>query len=126
MARLVTKLRAYVLPPMSVLKTPVDVGWPAFGHRQKFLTITAIAHYRRGNLEEASQMMDRLSSEYPQDSWFHEFAGDVLVSMQNWHWREAFGRALALRPDAALIKLSKARALTALNQPDSLSELSAC
>ena len=124
MARLVTKLRAYVLPPMSVLKTPVDVGWPAFEPSPKISDYAiAIAHYRRGNLKEASQMMDRLSSEYPQDSWFHEFAGDVLVSDAELALAaEAFGRALALRPDAALIKLSKARALTALNQPDSLSE----
>ncbi len=124
MARLVTKLRAYVLPPVSVLKTPVDMAWPAFEPSEKISAYAvAIAHFRRGNLKQASEMMQHLISDYPDDIWFHEFAGDVLVSDAELALAaDAFGRALALRPDAALIKLSKARALIALNQPEGLAE----
>ena len=124
MARLITKLRAYILPPLTVLKIPVDIEWTDFQPSFEVADYAvAIAHYRRGNLKEAISVMDRLSSDYPDDVWFHEFFGDVLFSdSQLPSAAQAYARAIDKQPKSELIKLSKARALTALNTPESLAE----
>jgi len=124
MARLVTKLRAYVLPPMTVLNSAVDIEWPAFEPASEIHDYAiAIAHFRRGNLKDANIMMNSLSSDHPDDSWFHEFTGDVLFSdAQLVPASQAYGRAIDIQPKAELIKLSKARVLIAMNTSDSLAE----
>ena len=74
-ARLETKLRAYVEPPQSVLTQFTDETVP--GH----LYARSIARYRRGELEAALAVIDRLIDMVPDDPFFHEFCGDILLSM---------------------------------------------
>ena len=38
-------------------------------------------HYRRGDLELAYKLMDNLSKNMPDDPFYHEFQGDILLSM---------------------------------------------
>lgn len=122
MARLVTKLRAYVLSPTSILHTPVDISWAEYTpHPNHAEYALAIAHYRRGTLSQAVEKMQILHAENPEDEWFLEFLGDVLFSdVQLEASAQAYAEALEIFPDAALIKLSFARVLIAQNKTEVL------
>ena len=111
--RLKTKLRAYVEPPQSVLAQFTDETVP--GH----LYARSIARYRRGELEAALAIIDRLIDMVPDDPFFHEFRGDVLLSMakpdESAH---AYETAISLRPDSPQILLNYGRSLIAGGRAD--------
>lgn len=117
MGRLVTKLRAYVLSPVNILKTPVDIDWPEYQPDQSHADYAiAIAHYRRGTLTQALTGIEQLTAAYPADAWFSEFHGDILYSdAQLQKSAQAYEKAISMAPDAALMKLSLARVLIAQN-----------
>ena len=115
MNRLVNKLRAYSDPAQAILSENDDFDDPnrQYGH--------AIAHYRRGDLESAYQLMDTLSRAVPTDPFYHEFMGDILLSMAKPDAAAtAYEKALELRPNSPQIQLNLGRALIALNDKSRL------
>ena len=115
--RLETKMRAYVEPPQSVLAQFDDAD--ALTH----LYAKSIALYRRGALEPALTVIDDLIDMAPQDPFFHEFRGDVLLSMAKPDAAAlAYERAISIRPDSPQILLNYGRALVASGKTESLTD----
>ena len=120
--RLETKMRAYVEPPQSVLAQFDDAD--ALTH----LYARSIALYRRGELEEAMKIIDNLIAMAPQDAFFHEFSGDILLSMAKPDAASrAYEQAISIRPNSPQILLNYGRALIASGKaadlPDAISAL---
>ena len=115
--RLETKMRAYVEPPQSVLAQFDDAG--VLAH----LYAKSIALYRRGELEAAMTVIDNLIEMAPQDAFFHEFRGDVLLSMAKPDAAaKAYERAISIRPDSPQILLNYGRALIASGKATDLND----
>ena len=115
--RLETKMRAYVEPPQSVLAQFDDAD--ALTH----LYAKSIALYRRGALEPALTVIDDLIDMAPQDPFFHEFRGNVLLSMAKPDVAAlAYKRAISIRPDSPQILLNYGRALVASGKTESLTD----
>ena len=95
MNRLVAKLRAYSEPAQSVLRQSAKTDSADAIYSQ------AIAQYRRGDLAAAITLMDRLSAAHPSDPFYHEFRGDILLSMAKAEAAAAaYETALTFRPTA--------------------------
>ena len=110
MHRLVTKLRAYSEPARSILRRneSANTAVEIYSH--------AIAQYRRGDLPAAKVLMDQLCAASPDDPFYHEFRGDILLSMAKADAAAAaYEAALALRPDSPQILVNLGRALIATN-----------
>ena len=115
--RLETKMRAFVEPPHSVLAQFDDAD--ALPH----LYAKSIALYRRGELEAAMKVVKDLIEMAPQDAFFYEFSGDILLSMARPDAAaQAYRRALSIRPDSPQILLNYGRALIASGEPTNLTE----
>ncbi len=116
MKRLVTKLRAYSEPTHSILHqtAKTDSADAIYSH--------AIAKYRRGDLAAAITLMDQLCAAHPADPFYHEFRGDILLSMAKAKAAAAaYETALTFRPDSPQILVNLGRALIATNDKKRLS-----
>jgi len=81
----------------------------------------AIAYFRRGDLDRAQPLVDSLLAESPQDPFFHELKGQMLLENSRIpEARAAYEQAVALAPDEPLISLSLAHALVESGQPADL------
>ena len=110
MDRLVAKLRAYSEPARSISRqtAKTDSADAIYSH--------AIAQYRRGYLAAAITLMDQLSTAHPADPFYHEFRGDILLSMAKAEAAAAaYETALTFRPNSPQIQLNLGRALIATN-----------
>ncbi|MGM0560008.1 MAG: M48 family metalloprotease [Pseudomonadota bacterium] len=79
----------------------------------------AISHYRNGRLDSALDGMERLLEEHPNDAFFHEMRGQML--MENGRLQEAledYQTATNLQPEEPLIRLTLAQVQTQLNRPE--------
>ncbi len=115
--RLKAKIRAYVEPPQSVLAQFGDAG--SLSH----LYAKSIALYRLGELKAAMAIIDNLIEMAPQDTFFHEFSGDILLSMAKpEEAARAYKRAISIRPDSPQILLNYGRALIAGGKKIDLTE----
>ena len=116
MDRLVAKLRAYSEPAQSVLRQSTKTNSADAIYSQ------AIAQYRRGDLAAAITLMDRLSATHPSDPFYHEFRGDILLSMAKAEAAAAaYETALTFRPSSPQILVNLGRALIATNDKKRLS-----
>jgi predicted Zn-dependent protease len=116
MNRLVAKLRAYSEPAQNILRQTAKTDSADANYSQ------AIAQYRRGNLAAAITLMDRLSAAHPSDPFYHEFRGDILLSMAKAEAAAAaYETALTFRPDSPQILVNLGRALIATNDKKRLS-----
>ena len=116
MNRLVAKLRAYSEPAQSVLRQTAKTDSADAIYSQ------AIAQYRRGDLAAAITLMDRLSAAHPSDPFYHEFRGDILLSMAKAEAAAAaYETALTFRPSSPQILVNLGRALIATNDKKRLS-----
>jgi predicted Zn-dependent protease len=116
MDRLVAKLRAYSEPAQSVLRRTAKTDSADAIYSQ------AIAQYRRGDLAVAITLMDHLSAAHPTDPFYHEFRGDILLSMAKAEAAAAaYETALTFRPDSPQILVNLGRALIATNDKKRLS-----
>lgn len=109
--RMVAKLYAFLNSPGRTLRTyrESDTRIPARYAR-------AIAYYRIPDLERAIGEIDALLAEFPDDPWFQELKGQILF--ENGHIALSvapYERAVALRPDEALLRLGLARAQIEIN-----------
>ncbi|NDA07901.1 MAG: Zn-dependent protease [Alphaproteobacteria bacterium] len=73
-ARIQTKLEGWTGSPKSVLVNTIDKDDSASIY--KF----AIANYRLSNVKEAEIAMLKLIERHPDDTYYHEFYGDILLS----------------------------------------------
>ncbi|MDB2390557.1 M48 family metalloprotease [Alphaproteobacteria bacterium] len=114
MARVAAKMRAWTENPQDVLRyQEPDPANTLYAH--------AIASYRRGDLRLALTYIDQLLTSAPDDAFFHEFRGDILLSMgQASDAASAYEAAVAIRPDSPQILLNLGRALIATNQKNRL------
>ena len=116
MNRLVAKLRAYSEPAQSVLRRTAKTDSADAIYSQ------AIAQYRRGDVAVAITLMDHLSTAHPTDPFYHEFRGDILLSMAKAEAAAAaYETALTFRPDSPQILVNLGRALIATNDKKRLS-----
>ena len=116
MKRLLAKLRAYSEPAQMVLRrtAKTDGADATYSH--------AIAQYRRGDLAAAITLMDQLCAAHTADPFYHEFRGDILLSMAKAKAAAAaYETALRLRPDSPQILVNLGRALIATNDKRRLS-----
>ena len=123
MQRLIGKIRAFTDPPTQTLaeirriragKTQSSSAalWPSYDETALAYR-EAIAHYRRGALDKADAIMRKLRQDHPDDSYFQEFSGDVLLSLLKIDEAiSAYHAALALE-EAPLIEFGLGRALLA-------------
>ena len=110
MNRLVAKLRAYSEPAQSVLRQTAKTDSADAIYSQ------AIAQYRRGDLAAAITLMDQLSAAHPADPFYHEFRGDILLSMAKPEAAAAaYETALTFQPNSPQILVNLGRALIATN-----------
>jgi predicted Zn-dependent protease len=116
MNRLVAKLRAYSEPAQSVLRQTAKTDSADAIYSQ------AIAQYRRGDLAVAITLMDQLSAAHPTDPFYHEFRGDILLSMAKAEAAvAAYETALTFRPNSPQILVNFGRALIATHDKKRLS-----
>lgn len=107
--RLKTKLVAWTEQPQRVLAARDDQANPLY---QKYAQ--SIAAYRRGQLPYALELIDDVIAIAPNDPFYHEFRGDILISLQRpKDSADAYETAVSLRPNSPQILLNLGRALIA-------------
>ena len=115
--RVRTKMIAWTQRPLTVLAEDDPALDPDLRTYAK-----SIANYRRGDLEQALADIDTLIAAAPKDPYFHEFKGDILMSMaQPIAAAASYERAITIRPNSPQIKLLLGRALIATNDKERLS-----
>lgn len=78
----------------------------------------SIAYYRAGQIDKGLQLLDRLIAEQPQDPFFQELKGQIL--MENGRGREAipyYQEAVKLAPHEPLLRLGLAQVLIDTEDP---------
>ena len=104
--RMVAKLKGFLDPPETTFR-----AYPDEDQSTESRYARAIAYYRIPDLDRAFAALDALIADHSDDPWFHELKGQVLF--ENGRVREAiapYERAVALKDDAALLRLGLARA----------------
>ena len=102
--RMQAKLVGFLDPGTALrLYDPDDPGVaPRYGY--------AIALYRQGAVDEALALMDRLLAEEPDNPYFHEVVGQILLEHGRIaEARQAYERAVAILPDEPLILIALAQ-----------------
>ena len=111
--RMRAKLQGFLAPPEQTF-----ARYPHSDTSLEARYARAAAHSRRANLSRALEEIDSLISERPDDPFFHELKGQILF--ENGRVAEAiepYQRAVSLRPDAPLLRLSLAEAQVETNEP---------
>ena len=108
--RVTAKLQAWTEAPQRILTRAGELAPNETVARY----MMAISEFRRGDLRAALVHMDLLVAQFPQDTFFHEFRGDILFGLaRTREAASAYEAALKHLPDSMLIKLSLGRALIA-------------
>lgn len=108
--RLTAKLQAWTEAPQRILARADKLAPDATMARY----MMAISEFRRGDLTAALVHMDALVAQFPEDTFFHEFRGDILFALaRTEEAASAYEAALKHLPQSMLIKLSLGRALIA-------------
>lgn len=81
--------------------------------------LRAIAYHRQGNVKKATSYMDQLLSMRPNDAYYHELKGQILLEgRQAAAAIASYRKAVELAPKEALILAGYGRSLLALDNPD--------
>ena len=76
----------------------------------------AIAYFKQLNFGKALRMIDTLSAEEPDNPYFYELKAQIYMEQGNLKAaKEAYGKVLKLRPDAALLQVDWAQAALAVS-----------
>ncbi len=104
-ARMKAKLLGFMQPSQVVWAyNDLDTGIPSMYAR-------AIANYRENNMKPALALADKLIAAEPKNPYFHEIKGQMLVDFGRLsEGMASYEKALALKPDAALIRIELAHA----------------
>ncbi len=116
--RMRAKLAAFLDPPSQTLD-----AWPASDTSVEARYARAIAYYRIPDLKNALPLIDGLIAEAPKDPYFHELRGQMLF--ENGRVAEAlpsYREAVALLPDAALMRIDLAHIELEMNDPALLAD----
>ena len=107
--RLQAKLYAWTEQPQRVLASKGKSSNPNYIKYSH-----SIAAYRRGQLTDAIGLIDAVIAAAPSDAFYHEFRGDILISLQRpLESAAAYEEAISLRPNSPQILLNLGRALVA-------------
>jgi len=115
--RIQAKLYAYLDPLGALRRYRADDGSVVARYGR------AYAYFRRGEVKQALPLADGLIQQEPQNAYFHEMKGDLLL--QNGRAVEAVGpyrKAVSLAPDANPIRVSLAHALLEQHDPKQADE----
>ncbi|UEM05118.1 M48 family metalloprotease [Skermanella rosea] len=116
-ARMKAKLLGFIQPQIALHRyrdSDTEVA-PRYGR--------AIALYQRGDIRQALPLIDQLIKEEPDNPFFHELKGQVLL--ENSRVAESiapYRKAVELLPDSALLRSSLAHALVETNDDSLLDE----
>ena len=116
-ARLKAKLVGFIKPTLALRRyAPEDPGVPARYAR-------AIAYYQQGDLKASLPLIDGLIAQEPNNPFFQELKGQVLMEHQR--IPESLGpyrRSVELLPDSGLLRGALAQALLETNDPRYIDE----
>ena len=101
------KLKAFIEAPQTTFITvsETDTSFPARYAR-------AIAYYRSLETDRALKLIDGLIADYPTDPYLYELKGQTLFeSAQTVKAEAAYAKAVALKPDASLLRVLLAQAI---------------
>jgi predicted Zn-dependent protease len=119
--RMLAKLFAFLKPQVTTLqKYPETDKSPDARYAQ------SIAYYRRGQLDKALPLIDGLIAEFPNDPYYWELKGQMLL--ENSRVKEAvvaYRRSVQLLPSAPLILVSMAHAMVETGEPEYAKEAQA-
>jgi predicted Zn-dependent protease len=105
-ARFLAKLTGFI--------TPEKIGW-AYDDRDQSVAARyarTIAAYRESRVDKALEMIDTLVNEEPQNPYFHELRGQMLMDFGRLEpAKVSLRRAIELNADAPLIRIMYAQAL---------------
>lgn len=110
--RMVAKLHGFQQQPGRTLMIypETDTSVPARYAR-------AIAYYRTPDMPRALTEINALLADFPEDPYFQELKGQMLYENgRPAEAAEAYSKAVALKPNAPLMRVAHAEALLALNQ----------
>ncbi len=116
--RMVAKLYSFLKPHINTLRKypESDVSVPGRYAR-------SVAHYRRGRLDLSVPLIDGLIAEQPEDPYFWELKGQMLLENGRIEESiEAYREANRLLPFAPLILVSMAHAMVESNDPKYMTE----
>lgn len=113
-ARMRAKLVGFLRPLNRVLQDYPERDGSLAGRYAR-----SIAYYRAGQVDKALQMVDGLIAEHPDDPFFQELKGQIL--MENGRGREAiplYRKAVELAPHEPLLRLGLAQVLIDTEDPE--------
>ncbi|MFQ5439222.1 MAG: M48 family metalloprotease, partial [Paracoccaceae bacterium] len=109
-ARMVAKFRGFLGNPSYTLR-----HMPKSDRSQAAMMTRAIAHHRQGRAKEAVAIMNGLIAKNPNDPYYHELKGQILLEgRMAGPGVTAYRRAVALAPGEPLILAGLGRALLSL------------
>lgn len=117
-ARMIAKLVGFIQPLEETLSL-----YPESDTSVAARYARAIAYYRKADLAKALSEIDPLLKQKPNDPFLHELRGQFLF--ENGRIAESiqsYSKAVALKPDSALILTDYGRALLASSQKDDLAK----
>ena len=119
--RLKAKLLAWTIPPKTTLLTTQDDNTPLARYRG------AIADFRLSKHQDAIATMQKLIQEFPNDPFYHEFLGDILLSEGDSmgavrQYEASLARMQGSDINKGQILLALGRAYMAMNNPQDYSK----
>jgi len=119
--RMIAKLFAFLKPQITTLQKYPESDKSIEGRYAR-----AIAYYRRGQFDQALPLVDSLLTDAPQDPYFWQIKGDMLLSRSKVEDAiVAYREALKFLPDAPEILTSLAHASVESGQPEYAGEAQA-
>ncbi|WP_297511647.1 M48 family metallopeptidase [uncultured Caulobacter sp.] len=111
------KLEGFINPQVALMKyKETDTGFPARYAR-------AIAYYQMKEPDRALQLLDPLIADHPDNPYLWELKGQILFEFNRVAQAEEPQRkSVALKPDAALLRINLGQTLISLNDPKKLEE----
>ncbi|MBU6155695.1 MAG: M48 family metalloprotease [Alphaproteobacteria bacterium] len=115
---MVAKLRGFIEPPTVVLRR-----YPASDQSRPARYARAAAYFRAADLERALPQIDSLLAEEPENPFFWELRGQMLVeSSRPVEGLPAYRKSVQFAPDEPLLRIGLASALLATEQSASVPE----
>jgi predicted Zn-dependent protease len=116
-ARMKAKLLGYLQPDAALLR---------FGEKDTRISARyarAIAHYQKGDVNDAVALMDGLIKQEPNNPFFHELRGQILFEAgQVANAKASYEKAVALMPDAGLLQAAYGHVLVETHDPALIDE----
>ena len=115
-ALILAKIHAFMDPPNQTLR-----DYPASATDYPSRYARAIGYYRDGQTERAITGVDALLAERPEDPYLWELKGQILFEEgRPAEAIDSHARAVALKPEAPLLRINLAHALIETNDPANL------